>query len=307
MVKDPQSQLEELGLSAPEANVYFTLLRAGGTLGASAVSAATGIPRTNVYPILNSLTGRGIVEAEAGYGSRFTALSPDKALPLLIARERDEQRQRLSHRERVAEELVQQLQSVAAPATADLDAEQIQVIRDPRVATDRYERLQIEAKRRSDAFVKYPIFNVHRGNPTQAKAIRRGVRYRTVYERAILDAPEIKPYLSEWIAEGEEARVYDGELPHKLVIVDEQSILLPLVTPGREARTLYIRHPQLGESLTLLFESFWNMAEPIPRAADKRQSKRVDESREKSARISGAGPPGVRRTGRNNHVASKRA
>ena len=93
--------------------------------------------------------------------------------------------------------------------------------------------------------------------------MRRGVRYRGLYEQAVLDAPEIRPYLHAWIAAGEEARVYHGELPHKLAIFDRLNILLPLASPNGKARTLFIRHPQLAVSLGILFDSFWDRAEPI--------------------------------------------
>ena len=284
-MNDPQTQLEELGLSSSEANVYLTLVRAGGTLGASAVSASTGIPRTNVYPILNSLADKGIVEAEAGYGSRFAAISPDVALPSLVAREQDEQQQRLSHQKRVAGELMQQLRSLIAPAAADLDAEQIQVFRDPRVAVDRFKRLELEAQRTIDVFTKAPFFGAA-DNPAQLEALQRGVRVRGLYESAVLVHPEIEPYLAKWLARGEEARLYDGELPHKLAIFDEQNILLPLVTPGRPTRTLFIRHPQLARSLGIMFETLWERAAPLalgaikkPPASRRRLRKHADGSR----------------------------
>lgn len=262
MRNDRQIELESLGLPTAEAQVYLALLQNGGTLGASALAAAVGITRTNIYPVLSSLANKGLVEAEAGYGSRFTAVRPKEALSALIAREKHD----LLERERRVDAVSDQLESLIEAAPTDADAEQIQVIRDPRVATDRFERLQLEAEREIDLFVKYPIFNVHEGNPGLSKAVKRGVHYRTVYEQAILDAPEIKPCLAKWIEVGEEARAYDGALPHKLAIFDRQNILLPLVTPGRPARTLYIRHPQLGASLRLLFDSFWNAAKPIPTA-----------------------------------------
>jgi sugar-specific transcriptional regulator TrmB len=67
MRDDRQDELERLGLAPSEARVYLALLRQGGTLGASALAAATGLTRQNVYPILSSLADKGLVEAEAGY------------------------------------------------------------------------------------------------------------------------------------------------------------------------------------------------------------------------------------------------
>jgi hypothetical protein len=72
---------------------------------------------------------------------------------------------------------------------------------------------------------------------------------------------------------GEEARVYDGELPHKLAIFDRQNILMPLVTPGHRGKILFIRHPQLAASLGMLFEFLWERAKPIALQGHKRITK----------------------------------
>jgi sugar-specific transcriptional regulator TrmB len=273
------SDLERFGLSPAEAQVYVALVR-NGALGATALADATSVQRTAVYPILTSLTQKGMVEAGTGYGSRFTAVRPDEALASLVAREREEilQRERLAaenllQSKRLAADLAKQLESLARPPENNGDLEVIQVLRDPRIATERFERLQLEAKQQVDFFVKAPILNPRSSNPTEEKALRRGVRYRAIYERAIVDAPEIKPFLSKWIAAGEEARVYDGELPHKVAIFDAQNILIPLVTPGHRGRILFIRHPQLAASLGMLFEFLWQLAKPIALPGRKRTTK----------------------------------
>lgn len=256
-----QAELQKLGLSAPEAQTYLALLR-DGSMRASAVTSKTGIPRGTVYPTLNSLLDRGLVEAEAGYGGRFSAVPAEQALPSLIARSREELLQEMVERERIAGELANQLRSVAKPMEHPGESELIQVLRDPRVVADRFERLELETERQIEIFIKAPFFHPA-ANPAGEKVLRRGVCVRSLYERAIVDAPEIKPSLSKWIAAGEKARVYDGELPHKLAIFDRQNILMPLVTANGQGRTLFIRHPQLATSLGMFFEFLWNGAAPI--------------------------------------------
>jgi sugar-specific transcriptional regulator TrmB len=258
-----RAKLESFGLSSGEAQIYLVLLRSGGTLGASALARATRIPRTGVYPLLNSLIHKGIVEAEAGYGSRFTAIPPTHALPSLIARERDEHLEKLSQRERLAGDLIGELESIIEPTADNAEAEVIQVLRDPRAVAQRFERLELEAQREVDVFVKAPIFISAEGNPAQQKAQRRGVRFRGVYERAAIETPQNKPSLAKWIAAGEEARIYDGELPHKLAIFDSEIVLMPLIRPHQPTKTVMIRHPQLAQSLTIVFEHFWQRSEPI--------------------------------------------
>jgi HTH-type transcriptional regulator, sugar sensing transcriptional regulator len=277
-----RSDLKRLGLSRAEAEIYLALARNGGTLGATALADATGVQRTAVYPILTSLTQKGMVEAGAGYGSRFTAVRPDEALPSLIAREREEllQRERLAEeellqRKRLADELVKHLESVAKWTDNNGEAELIQVLRDPRVIGERFERLQLEAERQVDIMVRAPILNPRRDNPAQQKAQRRGVRFRCLYEPAAIEDAEIEPYLKAWIAGGEEARIHHGKLPHKVAIFDSKVVLLPLIMPGDQMRALFIRHQQLAEGLSMLFDFLWERAESIP--AGRRKSARSSE------------------------------
>lgn len=279
-----QAKLEKLGLSASEAQAYLALLRNGGTLGASAVAAATKVTRTNAYPILNALIDKGLVETEVGYGSRFSVVPAGRALPALIARKSDE----LLQCRHIAGDLVRQLAKLSKAAGDNGEVEQIQVLRDPRVFAQRFERLQDEAKEQIEVFVKAPILNPRYSNPRQEKAIRRGVRVRGIYERAIVDTPEIKPYLSKWIAGGETARVHEGELPHKLAIFDRRSILIPLVPPaGQVGRILfaYIRHPQLAASLGMLFDFLWERAEPLAAERKNAGAKRPQRSHRKKHQI----------------------
>src|SRR2546428_4851733 len=129
-----QIELERLGLSAAEAQIYLALLRKGGTWRATAVAATMHIPRSTVYLALNALLERGLVEAETGYGGRFTAGPAERALPSLIPAEREELLQRqeeLSPREQVAGELAQELKTQATPAKTDVEAQVVPMLRHP--------------------------------------------------------------------------------------------------------------------------------------------------------------------------------
>src|ERR1043166_788828 len=234
-------ELEELGLSSWEAQVYLALLRSSEGLGACAVATTTGIQRTSIYPVLDALLEKGMVERGAGYGGRFTAVAPRQALPSLIAREKEE----LTSRERLAGELADKLESVAEPFDPSAEVEVIQVLRDPRLISDRFHRLELEAERQIEVFCKVPLYT-RIDNPAQDKVMRRGVRVRGIYEQAAINDQTFEPYLSKWIATGEEARVYKGELPHKLALFDRQSVLLPLVSVNGQGSTLFIK--QIGRA-----------------------------------------------------------
>jgi len=309
MLETWNRQLQDLGLTPGEAQIYTALIR-NGALGASAIASVTGIARSSVYPMLNSLVEKGLLETGASYGSRFVVVPPEQALPSLVAREREALRRQqqlaaetVEQRDRLARDLGDRLSSIAEPVETTPD-ELIQVIRSPRGVAERVERLQNEAKRSIEVFIKAPFF-LPPGNPAEEKTLRRGLRVRAVYERAALDVADVKPYLESWIARGEEARVYEGELPHKLAIFDRHSVLVHLSMPGDQMRTLYIRHPELAMSLGAAFDSFWERANPIGVAGEKGTARTTQPPRKKKMQSHPARPSQVPSASRNGQVASK--
>lgn len=261
-----RAKLEQLGLPGSEAGIYLLLLKSG-PLAASAIAAAAQIPRTSVYPALSALADKGLVEGGMEHGSRFAAVAPETALPGLIAREEELLKRRVS----LARELGETLS--AAHETSSMGPEEfVQVLRNPGAIVEHYFRLELEAERSIDHFVKPPFFTRNE-NPAQAKAMRRGVRVRALYERpALEDAVAVKPFLARWVAAGEEVRVFEGALPHKMVIFDSRVVLMPMVMPGDQTRTLIVRNPALAETFTLAFERLWERSQPFLSLLGKREA-----------------------------------
>jgi sugar-specific transcriptional regulator TrmB len=266
MKHENRGELVELGLSPAEAQIYLVLLQ-NASLSASAIAAASGVSRSSVYQMLCSLADRGLIEAGTGYGSKFAVVAPDQALPALVARERET----LAQREELASRLGQRLVALTNEVEGRPE-ELIQVIRDRRAVAERFVRLQLEAERQIVAFVKPPFFT-RQGNPAQEKAQRRGVHYKGLYEKAALEEDGIKPYFHKWLTAGEEARIYDGELPHKLAIFDSKIALMPLILPGERMKAVLIRHPQLVQTLSLGFQFLWENAEPVARPSRKKTAR----------------------------------
>jgi sugar-specific transcriptional regulator TrmB len=282
-VKDFHSELQELGLLPAESQVYLALVR-NGALGGRAIASVTGFPRSSVYFTLNSLHDKGLVQGGAGNGSRFSIVPPDKALPSLVIQDKED----VSRREKLATQLGAQLSSLAE-STETRSEELVQVIRSPQAIAERFARLQLEAKRQVDAIIKAPVLIPrNKENPAQLKAQRRGVRFRGLYERAAIEHPDVKPYLDTWVGGGEEARVYDGEVPHKLAIFDREVVMLPLIKRGDQTPTLVIRNERVAESLSMLFDFLWKQAEPL--AAYARPSKKVVKPLHESVKN---GPPQI--------------
>jgi len=261
--QSPEAQLARFGLLPAEAQIYLILLR-NGALRASAIANIANVPRSSVYLTLTALANKGLVEAGSGYGSRFSAMPPEHAVPALICREKDE----LSQRESLAKELTQQLSSLVEPGETVAD-DSIQIIRTPQVIAERFYRLQLEAERQIDVFIKPPFFRRpwHR---SLGKGLRRRVQARSLHERTAVDVAASNSYPETWVSREEEARVYDGELPHKLAIFDRQSVLVYLTLPGEQIRAVFSRHPELANSLGMLFDSLWEGAKPLSAVVRKK-------------------------------------
>lgn len=257
---DLADRLQALGLGAAESRAYLALV-AEGPLRAAEVATLAGLPRSSAYPVLRSLVEQGLAEAGAGYRARFRALPPADALDGFLAK----QREQLGERERQLATVLGPLMEMAAQPGARETEEVVEVLRSPGVVSERFERLQLSATREIHVLVKAPILVTRGGNPTQAMMAPRNVRYRGLYERAVLDDPEVGPHLEQWTAAGEEAALFPGELPLKLAIFDGHSVLMPLETPGRGSgvTSVLIRHEALGAALVLLFEALWAQSSPI--------------------------------------------
>jgi sugar-specific transcriptional regulator TrmB len=261
------AELTQLGLTPTEAQVYLALAQ-NGAMGARAIASATGLARTSVYPTLGSLVDKGLVDAGGkGYGSRFSAVPADRALAHLMVSDKEA----LLQREQLTNDVIGRISSLEEPVET-ASHELIQVIRSPRTVADRFERLHLEAKREIQGFVKSPLLLTSPENRAKKKAHRRGVRVRVIYEHAaITEDPLVKHYLATWVAGGEEARIYQGELPHKLRIFDHETVMMPLLMPGDQTRTLLIRHKHLAASLSMLFEFLWERSEPLASHAEIRK------------------------------------
>jgi hypothetical protein len=186
--------------------------------------------------------------------------------------------ERLSEREFLATDLIKELRSVGDDKQNSSEANLVEVIRDPRVCSNRLQKLQQEVESEVDALVKAPLIlktMIRGGNPGEAQSLRRGVRHRAIYESAVLDDEGVAPNLSNWIKAGEEAREYEGELPFKLALFDTKIAWVPLETnaPRHPVVSVLIRHPALGKALRLLFDYLWKESKPIKLSA-KRAGKR---------------------------------
>jgi hypothetical protein len=84
-----------------------------------------------------------------------------------------------------------------------------------------------------------------------------------LYERAAIDDPNIQPFIQSWLSGGEEARVYEGELPNKMVIFDREIVLTVLTRKTGHPASMLVRNAPFARSMSILFDFFWQQSKPL--------------------------------------------
>jgi DNA-binding CsgD family transcriptional regulator len=139
----------------------------------------------------------------------------------------------------------------------------VDVIEGATAVREVFGRLQLGAREEVLSLVKAPIAVITAAeNVEEDSAVARGVRYRVVFERAMLDEePDAFARIVAAQAAGEEIRIA-GSLPVKLLIVDREHALMPLarVHEAAGAGALLVREKGLLLALVALFEAEWRGA-----------------------------------------------
>lgn len=252
-----EETLEQLGLTKTEAKVYLCLLDQS-PLPAATIADQTGTSRSSVYLVLRSLVAKGLIDAGAGYSSRYHAAPPSRALTGLLERNRADLAARERHIEQALPELTELFEQ-----NQDADGELVEILRTPTLIGERFDRLQSESQETIDIVVRGPL-QVGGSNEAELAALRRGVRARAIYDRNVLAEPSVDLNLSEWTTQGELARLYPGDLPMKFAVFDSNTAMMPLIAPGVSGLiAIIVRNPELGASLTFLFDTLWERSEPL--------------------------------------------
>ncbi len=260
-------QLMALGLNRYEAATYLTLLEHRGFTPAQ-VATRAGVPRQRIYDVLAALCARGLAVERHSDGQRcYFAVDPAIALPALI----DARRHQFEHEQAVLTAGMESLLATLTPIfVAGRDQKDpldyVDVILDRRLVVERALSLAHSAEREICVCFKLPLLGDQAANFAEvAEPLRRGVRYRAIYERASLANPELRAWLKQFVAWGQQARVVEN-LPLKVNLYDRRVALLSLqdpVTGMLSLTALCVTHPNFSTFLQGAFENLWNDAEPV--------------------------------------------
>ncbi|WP_345039765.1 helix-turn-helix transcriptional regulator [Streptomyces sannanensis] len=99
-------------------------------------------------------------------------------------------------------------------------------------------------------------------------ALVRGVAYRVVYSADILQEPKALEAAHACVDRGEQARVFP-DIPMNLLLCDDRLAVLSVVAPDRAGHHSVVVQPSgLLDGLIGVFESYWRVAVPLPRACE---------------------------------------
>ncbi|MFD4574487.1 helix-turn-helix domain-containing protein [Streptomyces sp. NPDC058417] len=252
--------LGAIGLDETHEAAYRALVSVGAAdVPALARRLARGEDATE--RTLRQLERHGLAAQSSGRPGRWVAAPPGVALGALLTQRRHE----LEKAELTAALLAEEYRAAAAePSVHDL----VEVVTGAAAVSQRFLQIQLGATREVCALVTgTPVAVTGTENDAEEQAAARGVRYRVVLERAVLDGPHGLTELSAALDRDEEVRVVD-RVPTKLVVADRALALVPLTGRSAEPAALVVHASGLLELLSGLFESVWRTALPLRLGAD---------------------------------------
>lgn len=253
-----------LGLTPQESLAYRDLVTIASTSG-DELAARLSVSPADADRVLRALEVHGLVARSGNDSRRYVAEPPSIALGALLARRQDDLR--------LAElELGRLDEAYRSASEGRGPADVIDVVRGADAVRQRFEQVQLGAREEVLAFVKPPVaVTSAKDNTAEDQAVARGVQYRIVIERAMLDADaSTVQQASEAARAGERVRVADS-VPLKLVVIDRRLAYLPIASePGRAAAgALLVHESGLLDALVALFEGVWERATPLVSSPDQ--------------------------------------
>ncbi|MGP2441627.1 helix-turn-helix domain-containing protein [Streptomyces sp. JW3] len=244
-----------LGLEEAQESAYRVLVSVGAA-DVPDLARRLALGEQDTERALRRLEQNGLAAQSPGRPGRWVAAPPGVALGALLT----QHRHALEKAELAAALLAEEYRAAAGePAVHDL----VEVVTGAAAVTRRFLQLQLGATEEVCALVTgSPVAVTGMENHAEEEAATRGVRYRAVVERAVLDRPDGITELTAALGRGEQVRVVD-RVPTKLVVADGTLALVPLTARSAEPAALVVHASGLLELLTGLFETVWRGALPL--------------------------------------------
>lgn len=256
MAIETRRMFESVGLAPEEEDLYLRLLSTGAkSVRDLAREFQWGSAR--VRSVLKALESKGFVTQSPPPAKDYLPVAPNAAVEHLALRREEEIGRARSVAERLAADFRIKLQRTDP-------AELVEVVVGSEATGQRFAQLLSTARTEAVNISKPPYLSPPETHaPVEHALLARGVRSRVLYESAGLELMKITAIQRDLDA-GEEARVL-GELPMKLLIVDDKVALTPMASldATKEPASLVLHAASIVSGLKLLFEMLWERAVPI--------------------------------------------
>ncbi|KAA9147885.1 TrmB family transcriptional regulator [Microbacterium lushaniae] len=238
----------------------YRLILGWGASDAVRVAEAMRLGSAEAKRLLDRLRRKGLVSDVAVSEGLVEALSPDVAFAGVLAR-----RQQAMDASRL---MVASLSETYRMTNRRRDPRfVVEVVTGAKPLRETLRALQESARHEILWFCRAnPLAMAGSENDEERSALERGVRYRAVYERELLEMPGEMDGVAEAMGWGEESRVVPT-LPVRLAIIDRTTAVCPLLPDAdrgvAEPTAAVIGRGQLLDALIALFESVWETATPL--------------------------------------------
>ncbi|WP_432824782.1 helix-turn-helix domain-containing protein [Dactylosporangium sp. CA-092794] len=254
--------LDDTELLAPAEQRAYRLLVRLSAAQADDLAGVAAIPPDDARALLESLRAKGLVKG----GPVFEPLPPDVALGDALL----QQQRSLETARQVVAGLSEEYRAAARRRRAD---HLVEIVVGAAALRGRLRDMQNTAQQEILWFCRAnPIAMSGPDNAEESPALDRGVRYRAVYERALLEMPGELDSVTDGVSRGEEARVTET-LPVRLAIADRSIAICPLVPDVElgvgEPTAALVRRSELLDALVALFEWQWDHASPLLAGRDR--------------------------------------
>ncbi|TCC11840.1 helix-turn-helix domain-containing protein [Kribbella soli] len=262
-------------LDAREEQTYRLLVGLSAARAAELAEVAE-LPQPEADEVLQRLQAKGLVTAQPADDPVFRPLPPDVAFGTTLLRRQESLE--------AARKTVSALSEEFRASVSRRDAHHlVEVIVGATTLRERLRDLQNSAREEILWFCRAnPLAMQGAENTEEYGALSRGVRYRAIYERALIETPGELDSIAEGVSWGEEARVVPT-LPVRIAIVDRSTAICPLVRDDEqsigEPSAAIISRGQLLDALLALFESYWELGTPVRlQSEEKHEDGGLDDS-----------------------------
>ncbi|MEV4174087.1 MULTISPECIES: helix-turn-helix transcriptional regulator [unclassified Nonomuraea] len=249
---------EAIGLGRQDEEVYHALVRRTQATVAEIV-ADCHLPAPAARRTLQSLVDLGLATRSTGRPTRYVAVSPDSSLEAIL-RERERELDGVRAHIRALMDVYRANTRFAHPG------ELIEVVSGRDEVNHRWVQMQHDTRAQIRGFDRPPYAAPQEhteSNPIELNLLRRGVRYRVIYDTSVLELPGWLEDVTAGMQHGEQARI--AAVPMKLAISDDRLAIIPLLRAGDDVvAASYLIHPSpLLDALVALFEALWERSVPV--------------------------------------------